>query len=459
VTKGARLLVVDDDPGVRDALARLLQKWGYEVRTASSGEEALGVAEAHRPIIVITDLVLPNMDGITLLGKLREMAPAPVILILTAYGSVSTAVEAMRHGAFYYLTKPVDPVQLQVLLEKSLEHASLAHELHVLRYQLRQKGAFGKLTGASRGMQEAYRWIELAAKSQVSVFVCGESGTGKELVARTIHEMSARSRGPFIAINCAAIPETLMESEIFGHERGAFTGATDRRLGCFELADGGTLFLDEIAEMNIGVQAKLLRILQDSTFRRLGGREEIRVDVRVIAATNRAPAEALAAGQLRKDLFFRLNVFAISLPPLRDRAQDILALAQAFIDEFTHDHPSQVRGLSPDAEKVLLAHPWPGNVRELRNVIQRAIALGEGGPLTAEHVAPALFLGSQPAAAAPSPPAGRIRDMERQLIVETLERVNHDKTRAAVELGISLKTLYNKIDRYKIRVRKRAETS
>jgi DNA-binding NtrC family response regulator len=455
---GAKVLVVDDDPGVRDGLARLLPKWGYEVRTASSGEEALGVADALRPTIVITDLVLPNLDGIGLLAKLKEMAPAPVILILTAYGSITTAVEAMRQGAFYYLTKPIDPVQLQVLLDKSVEHASLTREIDLLRHQLREKGTFGKLIGTVKAMQEAYRWIELAAKSTVPVFVCGESGTGKELVARTIHDMSARSRGPFIAINCAAIPETLMESEIFGHERGAFTGAVERRLGCFELADGGTLFLDEIAEMNTGVQAKLLRILQDNRFRRVGGKEEIRVDVRVVAATNRDPAEALAAGQLRKDLFFRLNVFAISLPPLRERGDDdILVMARTFVEEFTGGERRRTRGLAPDAERVLLEHPWPGNVRELRNVIQRAVALGQGGLLTAEHVTPALLAVPRSALARPAGATGRIRDMERQLIVDTLERVQHDKTRAAVELGISLKTLYNKIARYKIRAGKKPE--
>jgi DNA-binding NtrC family response regulator len=449
----ARLLVVDDDPAVRDGLARLLQKWKYEVRTASSAEEALAIVETETPAIVISDLVLPHMDGIALLQKLRTTARPPVILILTAHGTVTTAVEAMRQGAFYYLTKPVDPVQLQVLLEKSLEQASLARELTLLRHQLRQRGTFGKLTGESREMQEAYRWIELAARSTVPVFIYGESGTGKELVARTIHETSGRRDGPFVAINCAAIPETLIESEIFGHERGAFTGAVDRREGCFELADGGTLFLDEIAEMNVAVQAKLLRILQDSVFRRVGGRDEIRVDVRVVAATNRVPADALAAGKLREDLFYRLNVFAISLPPLRDRREDILPLARAFIEQFNEEHGRHVLGMSPDAERALLGHAWPGNVRELRNVIQRAVALSDEAVLTAEHFSPAMVASSPPAPPGPPAsrrPAGRIRDMERQLIVETLESVGHDKTRAAALLGISLKTLYNKLARYRI---------
>ncbi len=454
----ADVLVVDDDSGIRDGLARLLQKWGYAVRTASSAEEALGVAEGCA--IVITDLVLPQMDGIELLQQLKEMARPPVILILTAHGTVTTAVEAMRQGAFYYLTKPVDPVQLQVLLEKSLEQASLTRELSLLRHQLKQKGTFGKLTGESKGMQEAYRWIELAATSGAPVLVYGESGTGKELVARTIHERSNRGQGPFVAINCAAIPETLIESEIFGHERGAFTGAIERRLGCFELADRGTLFLDEIAEMDVLVQAKLLRILQDNAFRRVGGREELHVDVRIIAATNRAPADALAAGKLREDLFYRLNVFPIPLPPLRQRPEDILPLARTFIEEFSAENARHVVALAPEAEKALLDYAWPGNVRELRNAVQRAVVLGEGALLTAEHLAPAILATSRPTPTAAAPRTGeRIRDMERRLIVETLEHVNHDKTRAAVLLGISPKTLYNKIARYKIRSVKRSDAT
>ena len=430
----ADVLVVDDDSGIRDGLARLLQKWGYAVRTASSAEEALGVAEGCA--IVITDLVLPQMDGIELLQQLKEMARPPVILILTAHGTVTTAVEAMRQGAFYYLTKPVDPVQLQVLLEKSLEQASLTRELSLLRHQLKQKGTFGKLTGESKGMQEAYRWIELAATSGAPVLVYGESGTGKELVARTIHERSNRRQGPFVAINCAAIPETLIESEIFGHERGAFTGAIERRLGCFELADRGTLFLDEIAEMEVSVQAKLLRILQDNAFRCVGG------------------------GKLREDLFYRLNVFPIPLPPLRQRPEDILPLARTFIEEFCAENARHVVALAPEAEKALLGYAWPGNVRELRNAVQRAVVLGEGALLTAEHLSPAILATSRPTPAAAAPRTGeRIRDMERRLIVETLEHVNHDKTRAAVLLGISPKTLYNKIARYKIRSVKRSDAT
>ena len=451
-----KVLVVDDEPRMRDGLTRLLQKWGYEVRATSSAEEALDIADVDRPALVLTDLVLPKMDGIGLLQALQETNPRPAVIILTGHGTVTTAVEAMRQGAFYYLAKPVDPVQLQVLLEKSLAQASLAREVDALRHELRRKGTFGKLIGPSNEMQKAYGWIDVTANSRAPVFIYGESGTGKELVARTIHESSARRERPFIAINCAAIPATLIESEIFGHERGAFTGALDRRSGCFELADGGTLLLDEIAEMNIAVQAKLLRILQDGAFRRVGGSKEIRVDVRVIAATNRAPAAALAAGKLREDLFFRLGVFLISLPPLRDRRDDIVPLAHHFIEEFNVEYDRQVIGLSAEAEKALLRHSWPGNVRELRNVVQRAVVLTPGPVLTAEQLTPTLPVESPPETAIgrTSPEPTRIRDMERRLIIEALKRTGNDKTRAAVELGISPKTLYNKLAKYKIRLAK-----
>src|SRR5919202_1852954 len=350
--KSGKILVVDDEPAEREGLARLVGQWGYEVETASSGEEALNLVETQHPAVVLTDLVLPEMDGLTLLQKLKETGRPPIVLLVTGHGTVDTAVEAMRQGAFDYLTKPVDAQRLQALLEKSIEQESLSREVNFLRHQLRQKGSFGQLVGQSKGMQEVYRWTELAATSTAPVLVYGESGTGKELVARTIHDLSNRRNKPFVAINCAAIPETLIESELFGHERGAFTGATERRLGCFELADGGTLFLDEIAEMDASTQAKLLRVLQEGAFRRVGGgKTEINVDVRVIAATNREPADAMAANQLREDLFYRLNVFSIHLPPLRERKDDIPLLAKTFIDEFNRQDNRQVRGLTPDTEK------------------------------------------------------------------------------------------------------------
>jgi DNA-binding NtrC family response regulator len=435
----------------------MVGQWGYEVETASSGEEALELIETHHPAVVVTDLVLPEMDGLTLLQKVRETGRPPVVLLVTGHATVESAVEAMRQGAFDYLTKPVDPTRLQVLLEKSIEQESLSREVNFLRHQLRQKGAFGQLVGQSKGMQEVYRWIELAATSTAPVLVYGESGTGKELVARTIHELSNRRSKPFVAINCAAIPETLIESELFGHERGAFTGATERRLGCFELADTGTLFLDEIAEMDNSTQAKLLRVLQEGSFRRVGGgKQEVQVDVRVIAATNRVPQEAMAAGQLREDLFYRLNVFSIRLPALRERREDIPILARAFVEEFNRQDNRQVRGLTPEAEKALERYAWPGNVRELRNVIQRAVVLSGSGLIDVEHLPENVVQAAEPARTERKGSVTPIREMEREMILRALEETRQDKRRAAALLGISLKTLYNKLAKYGIQAVKSA---
>jgi DNA-binding NtrC family response regulator len=363
----------------------------------------------------------------------------------------------MRHGAFDYLTKPVDATRLQALLEKSIEQESLSREVSFLRHQLRQKGSFGQLVGQSRSMQEVYRWIELAATSTAPVLIYGESGTGKELVARTIHDLSNRRNRPFVAINCAAIPETLIESELFGHERGAFTGATERRLGCFELADGGTLFLDEIAEMDSNTQAKLLRVLQEGSFRRVGGgKSEIQVDVRVVAATNRVPSDAIQQNQLREDLFYRLNVFSIHLPPLRERKDDIPLLAKTFIEEFNRQDNRQVRGVAPDTEKELERYGWPGNVRELRNVIQRAVVLSGTGLISSEHLPDNVLRGVAPAASSAAASVTPIREMERDLILRALEETGQDKRKAAQLLGISLKTLYNKLAKYGIQAVKSA---
>jgi DNA-binding NtrC family response regulator len=455
--KSGKILVVDDEPAERDGLARLVGQWGYEVETASSGEEALDLVETQHPAVVVTDLVLPEMDGLTLLQKLKETGRPPIVLLVTGHGTVETAVEAMRHGAFDYLTKPVDATRLQVLLEKSIEQESLSREVNLLRHQLRQKGSFGQMVGQSRGMQEVYRWVELAGTSTAPVLVYGESGTGKELVARTIHELSNRRNKPFVAINCAAIPETLIESELFGHERGAFTGATERRLGCFELTDGGTLFLDEIAEMDPNTQAKLLRVLQEGTFRRVGGgKHEIQVDVRVVAATNQVPTEAIANGKLREDLFYRLNVFSIHLPPLRERREDIPLLARNFIEEFNRQDNRQVRGLSSEAEKELERYHWPGNVRELRNVIQRAVVISGSGLIGIEHLPDTVLRAVAPVAPAAGGSVTPIREMERDMILRALEETGQDKRRAAQLLGISLKTLYNKLAKYGIQAVKSA---
>jgi DNA-binding NtrC family response regulator len=294
----------------------------------------------------------------------------------------------MRCGAYDFLTKPLDPVRLEVLLEKAARHGSLTQEVAFLRHQLRHKGAVGRMVGESQPMQEVYRWIEIAATSLAPVLIHGESGTGKELVAQSIHERSERAAHPLVAVNCAAIPESLIESELFGHEKGAFTGAIERRAGCFELADGGTLFLDEIAEMDPGIQAKLLRVLQEGSFRRVGGTHELKVDVRIIAATNRNPTKAIEAKQLREDLYYRLNVLPIPVPPLRDRGGDILMIAHGFIEEFNRQDQRAVHGIAREAEAALLSYRWPGNVRELRNVVQRAVAMATIGVIRLEDLSP-----------------------------------------------------------------------
>jgi DNA-binding NtrC family response regulator len=444
------VLVVDDEPAEREPLARLVAQWGYEVETAGSSDDALAMAESYRPAVVITDLILPGSDGLSLLQTLRASSRPPTVLLVTGHATVETAVEAMRHGALDYLTKPIDTTRLQLLLEKAVEQESLSREVTLLRHELRQRGAFGRFIGQSKRMQEVYHLIELVAPSSAPVLVHGESGTGKELAARTVHELSERRARPFVAINCAAIPESLIESELFGHERGAFTGASERRIGCFELADGGTLLLDEVAEMDVATQAKLLRVLEEASFRRVGGKTEVTVDVRVIAATNRMPMEAVASGKLREDLFYRLSVFLVELPALRERTEDIMLLAARFIEEFNAQDNRTVQGLTPEAEEAVARCSWPGNVRELRNAIQRAVVLAGSGAIGREHLPPAV-LGSGVRPARPAEATKVVvplREMERDMIVRALEESDYHKPQAAAMLGISLKTLYNKLARF-----------
>ena len=385
-----RVLIVEDDAAARVGLEQLIRSWGFIAESASDGEEALEKVTTFRPAIVITDLVMPRMDGLALLRALPQQGADVTTLLLTAQGTVDTAVEAMKEGAYDYLTKPVDIQRLKILLDKIVERLETMREVKALRRQLREHGTFGPLIGNSPEMRKIYQVVELAAPTQASVLITGESGTGKELVAQTIHQLSPRATFPFIAINCAAIPETLLESEIFGHEKGAFTGAADRRQGCFELADRGTLFLDEIGEMTPALQVKLLRVLQERRFRRLGGRVEQSVDVRVIAATNVNPEEAVQKGTLRDDLYYRLNVFSLRLPTLRERREDLPLLVQAFINEFNARNHKAIAGLDQQAMRMVEHYGWPGNVRELRNVIERATILAPGPFIEVKHLPPAL---------------------------------------------------------------------
>jgi DNA-binding NtrC family response regulator len=449
----ARVLIVDDEPVVAETLSEMLAGWGYETATASDGVAGLSAVEEFRPSVVISDVYMPNLDGFALLREVRELHPDTAVILLTGQGTVEMALRAIQEeGAFHYFEKPLDFKKLQLVVERAMEYAEARRENVSLRRQLRDRGAFGELVGKSEPMLQIYALIEQVAPSSASVLITGESGTGKELVARTIHNLSPRNNASFVAINCSAIPETLMESELFGHERGAFTGAASRRPGCFELANGGTLLLDEIAEMPFSLQAKLLRVLEDRSIRRLGGTSEIPVDVRVLAATNRNPLDAVRQGSFREDLLYRLNVITIELPPLRQRKEDIPLLAQHLITQLAERHNRPARLLSPNSIEALQSHSWPGNVRELRNVIERAVIVCPGEAIERHHLAPAFIdqrsraRGTDTVSFAVGTP---IDEVERVMILRTLQKTDNNKTRAAELLQISLKTLHNKLRLYR----------
>jgi DNA-binding NtrC family response regulator len=448
-----RVLIVDDEPAVAETLRDMLQDWGYETALASDGRAGLANVEEFRPSVVITDVYMPNLDGFGLLREMRELHPDVAVILLTGLGTVEMALRAIQEeGAFHYFEKPIDFRKLRLVVERAAEYSEARRENDALRRQLRDRGAFGELVGTSDLMRQIYALIEQVAPSTASVLITGESGTGKELVARTIHALSPRKNASFVAINCSAIPETLMESELFGHERGAFTGAAARRLGCFELASGGTLLLDEISEMPFSLQAKLLRVLEDRRIRRLGGSHEIPTDARVLAATNRDPAEAVRRGEFREDLLYRLNVITIELPPLRRRREDIPLLAQHLATQLAERHERPARFFSPAAVEALQAYSWPGNVRELRNVIERAVIICSGEAIERHHLAPYPL--DQRARAREQdtitlPVGTPIEEVERRMILRTLQKTDNNKTRAAELLQISLKTLHNKLRHYR----------
>ena len=447
-----RILIVEDEDNARRGYEQLLQKWGYDVLGVASAEEVLARFGSYQPDTLIADVELPGMNGLDLLKQLGpELHDVPTIII-TGKGSDERAVAAIESGAFWYIEKPLKGPVLHALLERALGKARDTRQLAVLQRQLRETGRLGDLVGGSKPMQEVMRIVEMAAPSSASVLITGETGSGKEIVARTILKLSPRAGGPFVAINCSAIPESLMESEIFGHERGAFTGAAERRIGCFELADGGTLLLDEIGEMPAPTQAKLLRVLEDRKVRRLGSKTETPVDVRVLAATNKDPEHAVGQGQMRQDLFFRLNVFHIHLPPLREHKEDIPLLVDCMLQDLNEKHGKHVRGVGAEVMDIFMSHTWPGNIRELRNVLERSTIMCEKDLITRGNL-PDEF-GKSPAKG-PSDlssikfPVGTTVDaMERELILQTLNATGNNKTRAADLLGISLKTLHNKLKEY-----------
>jgi DNA-binding NtrC family response regulator len=439
---------VEDESSTRNGLCDLLNDWGYNAKAAEDGLAALRRVSTFRPSLVIADMVMPKMDGLELLRQLKKELSHISVIILSGHATVETAVQAMREGAYDYLTKPVDIQRLQILVERALEYEDILARMELARRGLQELGTFGRLTGKSVPMRKIYSLIEQVAPSSASVLICGESGTGKDCVARTVHEMSPRRNEAFIALNCAAIPETLIESEIFGHERGAFTGADRRRAGCFELADNGTLFLDEIAEMQPDMQVKLLRVLEEGKFRRLAGKEYIQVDVRVLAATNRKIEEAMKSGKLREELYYRLKVFAIDLPRLAERKDDIPLLVADFIREFGEKNGKSIESVDNDTMQIFLDHSWPGNVRELRNAIERAVITCNDKLIQPKHLPVDLQYTGSSTPSIPVQLGKPIKEVEKEVILKTLTYMGGNKTRTASVLGIAPKTLYNKLKTY-----------
>ena len=443
----AKVLVVDDDPATRDGLTALLETWGYSASSTADGKTALKLCAKELPQAVVTDLMMPGMNGIEFIEGLREQVQQVAVVMMTGQATVETAVQAIKLGAYDYLTKPLEPEKFRAVLERGLKQVALAREAGALRQKLESPlGSYGGLIGKSSPMRELYQQLSQIAATDAAVLVNGESGTGKELVAHTLHDLSPRREGSFLALNCAAISPTLMESELFGHEKGAFTNAIERHLGCFEQADGGTLFLDEITEMAAEVQAKFLRVLEEGQVRRIGGNTNIPVSVRVIAATNRPPAAAVKEGKLRQDLFYRLNVFNLELPPLRERGEDITLLARYFLESFAEKYQRPILQWATDFATALQSHQWPGNVRELRNAMERLAVLAPGPTVTAADVQQFCLAAvvEDPSNAAPL----SLAEAERRAIERALAASGSNKTQAARILGITPKTLNAKLSLY-----------
>ena len=449
-------------PASAPTLAEMVSWLGFSAITAADGREALQILESASPSVILTDLVMPGKDGIELLKELAVRGDRTPTIVLTGFGSIEQAISIVHDWkAFWFLEKPVQLSVLRALLERAIQQKGLMEETELLNRQLSYQGVLGDLVGNSPAMKEIFSLIRQVAPTTASVFISGESGTGKELVARAIHRLSPRNGGPFVAINCAALPESLIESELFGHEKGAFTGAVERRAGCFERAQHGTLLLDEIGEMPVTTQAKLLRVIEESKVRRLGGSTDLPTAVRVLAATNQAPDKAIQNKRLREDLFYRLNVFQITLPALRDRKQDIPAIGAALIRDLNRKHGCRVTHLSPEVVQRLDAHSWPGNVRELRNALERAVILAAEGEVQVQHLpralAPEPKLVTQPAESSDVLQVrlgAKMSDVEEAYIRLALRCTGNNRRKAAELLGIGLHTLYNKLRQYRERITK-----
>ncbi|HLO26274.1 MAG TPA: sigma-54 dependent transcriptional regulator [Geobacteraceae bacterium] len=446
------ILVVDDEKGQREILNTILRKEGYLIVDAPGGREALERLEHEEFDLILTDLKMQGMSGMELLEKALDMNPLQCVVMMTAHGTIDSAVEAMKKGAFDYLEKPLDREDLLMTLQRALEHVSLVRENRVLHKKLEETQGIPNIIGDHPKIKEVFRIINKIAPTNSTVLIYGESGTGKEMVARGIHDRSPRKDHPFFAINCAAIPDTLMESELFGHEKGSFTGASSREIGLFEAADGGTVFLDEIGEMNVAMQAKLLRAIQEKEIRRVGGKVNIPVDVRIISATNKDLEAEIRKGGFREDLFYRLNVLRINLPPLRERGNDIAALAEFFVRKYGAASGMRLKGISKPALKLLMSYPWPGNVRQLESVIERGVLMAESDLIQPEDL---------PAEVHEDAAAGRlhlelpveglsIEELERDLIVKAMDRSGWVIAKAAPLLGMSYKTLQYRLEKFGI---------
>lgn len=453
-----KILVVDDEPSLRDVLNIMLKKAGYATSTAADGEEAL--AQVNREIydLVITDLKMPGMGGMEVLKAVKSTSPETVVLVVTAFGSAESAVEAMKLGAYDYLTKPFQIDEVQLIIRNALEKRRLSTENMLLKREMASHSSLSNIIGQSEAMQKVFDVIAKVADTRSNVLICGESGTGKELVARAIHYNSSRASAPFVAVNCSAMPETLLESELFGHMKGSFTGAVSNKAGLFEVANGGSIFLDEIGDMSMPTQVKLLRVIQEREFRRVGGTQDVKVDVRLIAATNRDLEKAVAEGMFREDLYYRLDVIPIRLPPLRMRTTDIPLLVQHFLSQFGKESGKQAPTLAPDALQALLAHEWRGNVRELENLIERAVAFAGGSTISATDIRGWLHRPASVATASPTelPPdgldlEGLICKIEKDLLLKALERTGWVKKKAARLLQLNTRSFRYRLEKYGIK--------
>ena len=448
-----RILVVDDEEIVRESLSGWLEKDGFLVESVAEGKVAVERLEAGRWSVLLTDLKMPGMDGLQLLEEARKRQPELVVVLMTAYATIDTAVSAMKLGAYDYLVKPFDPEELSLMMQKIVSRQALVRENAALRKALKREYGFHDLVSKSPAMQQVFELARAAARSNSTILVLGESGSGKEVMARAIHAESPRAQGPFVAVSCAALTESLLESELFGHEKGSFTGASSRKIGKFEAANGGTLFLDEIGDISPKLQLDLLRVLEDRRFHRVGGTEPIAVDVRIVAATNRDLRRAVAEGRFREDLLYRLNVIVLQLPPLRERKEDIPLLVEHFLDVLGMEMQRRVEGVASDAMATLMAHGWPGNVRELRNVLERGMVVAQSGAIQARDLGlpPVEAGGGSAAGGAPGGVPPTLEEMEKRHIAEVLAHTGGNVSQAARLLGIDRVTLYNKIRKYQLR--------